>query len=378
MSKKIVFLSGTRADFGKMKSLMLLAQNEKGIHMDVFVTGMHLQKSYGYTLNEIKSSNIKNIYKFNNSNAQNAMDITLSKTIEGFSRYLKNNKPDMIIVHGDRVEALAGAICGAINNILVAHIEGGEVSGTIDDSIRHSVSKFSHIHLVTDSKSKKRLVQLGEKKSNIFILGSPDLDLMTPKNLPNLDEALRHYDIKFKEYAIVLYHPVTSEISQLNSNSNALNSSLVKSKGNYIVIYPNNDHGSDLIIKNYDSLKSSDNFAIFPSIRFEYFLTILKHSQFIIGNSSCGLREAPHFNVPTINIGTRQNNRRSLDSIKNCGYSSGEILKTINKIQRIKQIDKINSKRSKHTNSAKKFIKILNNKDIWQVSSQKIFNDIKF
>ena len=146
MSKKIVFLSGTRADFGKMKSLMLLAQNEKGIHTDVFVTGMHLQKSYGYTLNEIKSSNIKNIYKFNNSNAQNAMDITLSKTIEGFSRYLKNNKPDMIIVHGDRVEALAGAICGAINNILVAHIEGGEVSGTIDDSIRHAVSKFSHIH----------------------------------------------------------------------------------------------------------------------------------------------------------------------------------------------------------------------------------------
>ena len=378
MSKKIVFLSGTRADFGKMKSLMLLAQNEKGIHTDVFVTGMHLQKSYGYTLNEIKSSNIKNIYKFNNSNAQNAMDITLSKTIEGFSRYLKNNKPDMIIVHGDRVEALAGAICGAINNILVAHIEGGEVSGTIDDSIRHAVSKFSHIHLVTDSKSKKRLVQLGEKKSNIFILGSPDLDLMTPKNLPNLDEALRHYDVKFKEYAIVLYHPVTSEIRKLNSNSIALNSSLVKSKGNYIVIYPNNDHGSDLIIKNYDSLKSSDNFAIFPSIRFEYFLTILKHSQFIIGNSSCGLREAPHFNVPTINIGTRQNNRRSLDSIKNCGYSSGEILKTINKIQRIKQIDKINSKRSKHTNSAKKFIKILNNKNIWQVSSQKIFNDIKF
>ena len=378
MSKKIVFLSGTRADFGKMNPLMLLAQNEKGIHTDVFVTGMHLQKSYGYTLNEIKSSNIKNIYKFNNSNAQNAMDITLSKTIEGFSRYLKNNKPDMIIVHGDRVEALAGAICGAINNILVAHIEGGEVSGTIDDSIRHAVSKFSHIHLVTDSKSKKRLVQLGEKKSNIFILGSPDLDLMTPKNLPNLDEALRHYDVKFKEYAIVLYHPVTSEIRKLNSNSIALNSSLVKSKGNYIVIYPNNDHGSDLIIKNYDSLKSSDNFAIFPSIRFEYFLTILKHSQFIIGNSSCGLREAPHFNVPTINIGTRQNNRRSLDSIKNCGYSSGEILKTINKIQRIKQIDKINSKRSKHTNSAKKFIKILNNKNIWQVSSQKIFNDIKF
>ncbi|MDC6460513.1 UDP-N-acetylglucosamine 2-epimerase [Gammaproteobacteria bacterium] len=378
MNKKIVFLSGTRADFGKMKSLMLLAQNEKGIHVDVFVTGMHLQKSYGYTLNEIKSSNIKNIYKFNNSNAQNAMDITLSKTIEGFSRYLKNNKPDMIIVHGDRVEALAGAICGAINNILVAHIEGGEVSGTIDDSIRHAVSKFSHIHLVTDSKSKKRLVQLGEKKSNIFILGSPDLDLMTPKNLPNLDEALRHYDIKFKEYAIVLYHPVTSEISKLNSNSIALKSSLVKSKGNYIVIYPNNDHGSDLIIKNYVSLKSSDNFAIFPSIRFEYFLTILKHSQFIIGNSSCGLREAPHFNVPTINIGTRQNNRRSLDSIKNCGYSSSEILKTINKIQRIKQIDKINSNRSKHTNSAKKFIKILNNKNIWQVSSQKIFNDIKF
>ena len=377
MKKKIVFLSGTRADFGKMKSLMLLAQDEKNIHMDVFVTGMHLQKNYGYTLNEIKNSNIKNIHTFDNANPNQAMDLSLSKTIEGFSAYIKKNKPNLIIVHGDRVEALAGAICGAINNILVAHIEGGDVSGTIDDSIRHSVSKFAHIHLVTDANSKKRLIQLGENKSNIYILGSPDLDLMKKSNMPSLNEALQHYNIKYKDYSIVLYHPVTSEVKKSNKHSLSLCKALIKAEQNYIVIYPNNDHGSDSIISNYNKLTKKDNFLIFPSIRFEYFLALLENAKSIIGNSSCGLKEAPFFNVPTINIGTRQNNRHLEESILNCGYESHDILKAM-RLSGNKFYKSNNNKKKAGINSANKFVKLLNGDNIWKVSPQKVFNDIDF
>ena len=130
--KKILFLTGTRADFGKIKSLISILESNKEFEVFVFVTGMHLQKEYGYTLIEIERCNFKNIHTFENHTHETTMDLTLAKTIEGLSSYCKTVHPDMIIVHGDRVETLAGAIVGSLNNILVAHIEGGELSGTVD------------------------------------------------------------------------------------------------------------------------------------------------------------------------------------------------------------------------------------------------------
>ena len=153
--KKIVFLTGTRADFGKLKSLMSISQNSKNFEVHLFVTGMHMNTLYGFTVDEIEKAGFKNIYKYINHDSIEYMDRTLSKTIDGFSEYISQINPDLIVVHGDRVEALAGAIVGSLNNILVAHIEGGEVSGTIDELIRHSVTKMSHIHLVANSEAKK-------------------------------------------------------------------------------------------------------------------------------------------------------------------------------------------------------------------------------
>ena len=193
--KKIVFLTGTRADFGKLKSLMSISQNSSEFEVCIFVTGMHMNSLYGSTVDEVIKAGFKNIYKYINHNLGESMDRTLAKTVEGFSQYIEHVKPDMILVHGDRVEALAGAIVGSLNNILVAHIEGGEVSGTIDELIRHSVSKMSHIHLVANDEARNRLIQLGEFKKSIFILGSPDLDLMNEPNLPDFKLAKSYYDI---------------------------------------------------------------------------------------------------------------------------------------------------------------------------------------
>ena len=133
--KKIVFLTGTRADFGKLKSLMLISQKSEKFKIYVFVTGMHLNPLYGETVDEVIKAGFNNIYQYKNHDSIGFMDRILSNTIQGFSKYVAKIKPDLIVVHGDRVEALAGAIVGSLNNILVAHIEGGEISGTIDASV---------------------------------------------------------------------------------------------------------------------------------------------------------------------------------------------------------------------------------------------------
>ena len=150
-----MFLTGTRADFGKIKSLVQILEKQPGFEVFVFVTGMHLQKEYGYTLVEIQRCGFKNIHTFENHTHETTMDLTLAKTIQGLSDYCKSIQPDLIVVHGDRVETLAGAIVGSLNNILVAHIEGGELSGTVDELIRHSVTKLSHIHFVSNDGAAK-------------------------------------------------------------------------------------------------------------------------------------------------------------------------------------------------------------------------------
>ena len=166
--KKIIFLTGTRADFGKIKSVIKLLRKKK-FRIKIFVTGMHLNKIFGYTYNEIKKSFPESIlYKFNNYVNNNSLDLTIAKTITGFSKFINKEQPDMVIIHGDRSEALAGAISASFKGILVGHIEGGEISGNIDEHIRHSISKLSHLHFVSNNLAKKRLLRMGEISSKIF------------------------------------------------------------------------------------------------------------------------------------------------------------------------------------------------------------------
>jgi UDP-hydrolysing UDP-N-acetyl-D-glucosamine 2-epimerase len=253
--KKILFLTGTRADFGKIKSLISILEGKREFEVFVFVTGMHLQEEYGYTLIEIERCNFKNIHTFKNHTHETTMDLTLAKTIEGLSLYCKEVNPDMIIVHGDRVETLAGAIVGSLNNILVSHIEGGEVSGTVDELIRHSVSKLSHIHFVSNNEAKKRLIQMGEISESIFTIGSPDIDIMFSDQLPELVIAKDYYKIDFEKYAIVMFHPVTTEINEMKKYAETFVATLLQDNHNYIVIFPNNDLGSQFIIQAYEKLK---------------------------------------------------------------------------------------------------------------------------
>lgn len=376
--KKIVFLTGTRADYGKLKSLMKKVEESDKFELHVFVTGMHMLNKYGSTYREVEKDEFKNIYKYINqkSSSSHHMDIALSNTIVGLSNYCDEVSPDMIVVHGDRLEALAGAIVGAFNNIKVVHIEGGEVSGTIDESIRHSITKMSHFHLVANEEAKKRIVQLGEREEDIFVFGSPDIDIMYSDNLPTIEQVKERYNIKFDNYSILMYHPVTTEVDQLEQNIKHVVDSVIESNKNYIVIYPNNDSGSQIILKEYKRFAGNERFIVYPSMRFEYFLTILKHCDFIIGNSSSGIREACVYGKVAIDVGNRQKGR--YNEIKNIIHSREDKEEIINCIHKASDIIVEPLSYFGEGNSDDRFLEIIESDNIWSKDVQKRFIDIDF
>jgi len=372
-TKNILFISGTRADFGKLKALINAVKNSPYFEYQIFVTGMHLMSKYGGTIKEFGRSGFDNVYSYMNQIEGESMETIMANTITGLSRYLHEYKTDLIVVHGDRVEALAGATVGALRNILVAHVEGGEISGTVDELMRHAISKMSHIHFVVSSVAEKRLWQMGERLDTIFKIGSPDVDVIFSKELPSLIQSKNRYQIEYKKYSIAMLHPVTTELNQQLEHAEIFVESLISSKDNYIVIYPNNDSGSEFIFKAYERLKNIKIIKLFPSLRFEYFLTLLKNCDYIIGNSSAGIHEAPVMGIPTINIGTRQNNRFKHVSIYDVQFNKKSILNTIDIVKQTGSFP--HATYFGDGQSARKFMDALKN-DVWNISNQKQFQDM--
>lgn len=369
--KKIVFITGTRADYGKLKSIINKLKDKFSVY--IYITGMHMLSKYGSTYMQVvrenkEKSKIK-LFK-NQTNKEEPASVIFARTVNNFTKYILKVNPDLLLVHGDRFEALAAAVSGCANNILVGHIEGGELSGNIDEHLRHAISKLSHVHFVSNKFAKRNLIQLGEKKESVYNVGSPDIDIMLSKNLPPLDKAKKKYSIKFKSYCIGIFHPTFfKDKKSFLSEIKIYIKSLIKSKKNYLIIYPNNDYGSDMIIDNYKKLLlKNKNFKIMKSFRFEYFLTLLKNSDLIVGNSSAALMEAPIYGIPAINIGNRQKNRFFHVSIKNVPFSQNKIVSAIKNMQTKKY------KFTKHFgkgNSSILISNILKTKKIWKISKQK-------
>lgn len=375
MTRKIAFLTGTRADFGKLKPLIKRVEADPRFEARIFVTGMHMLSRYGYTLDEVLKEGFRNVFTYINQieTGSAQMDLVLANTIQGIGYYIRECPPDLLVIHGDRVEALAGAVVGSLNNILVAHIEGGELSGTVDELIRHAVSKLSHLHFVANEEARERLRQMGEVDGSIHVIGSPDIDVMLSPALPSLAETLTRYEIPFDDYGIFLYHSVTTELPHLRKNIEFIAEALRASGRKFVVIYPNNDSGSDVVLEEINALQTNPRFRVLPSLRFEHFLTLLKHARVMVGNSSAGVREAPVYGVPTLNIGTRQLNRFNHTSITNIPEQAPELVEQLRN-------PPARSTPSWHFgsgNSADQFQKHLADESIWQTPRQKQFQDLR-
>lgn len=325
--RQVWFLTGTRADFGKLKPLILAAADDPDVDVTVVATGMHLLDRYGYTVLEVRRLPPQvRVREFANQPTGATMDVILAETVAALGRMFDEQRPDLLVVHGDRVEALAGASVGALRGVAVAHVEGGERSGTIDGVLRHAISKLSHLHLVANEEAARRIVQLGEDPATVKVLGSPDIDVMVSGSLPALDDVRAAYAIPFERYVVVLFHSVTTEPPEhAAATATAMLEAVAESGVPAVVVYPNNDPGGQAILEVYEQLEGRADVRVFPSIRFESFLTLLANADALIGNSSAGIREAPFYGVPSVNIGTRQRDRFHHRSIHSCGGSVEEI-----------------------------------------------------
>lgn len=374
MTRRILFLTGTRADFGKLKSLMQKVAQSDQFEYRIFATGMHMLARYGSTIIEIEKAGFDNIYPFINHDGLGTahMDVTLATSILGLSHYVREFPPDLIVVHGDRVETLAGAIVGSLNNILVAHVEGGELSGTVDELIRHAVTKLSHLHFVANCEARARLVQMGEIEDSVFVIGSPDIDVMLSNQLPALGQVKEYYGIPFQAYSLFIYHPVTTQLPQLPERIEQVLDGIERSGRQFVVIYPNNDAGSEVVLAGLERWREHRGFRLIPSMRFEYFLTLLKHAEAIVGNSSAGIREAPVYGVPTVNIGSRQQNRFSGPTIVDVPEDANAVERALRKLPS----DCAPSLHFGTGNSAQLFADVLRAPAFWSTPREKQFQDL--
>jgi UDP-N-acetylglucosamine 2-epimerase (hydrolysing) len=311
--KKLLFVTGTRADFGKLEPLAKAAQLA-GFEITFFITGMHMMQRYGETRLEVKRFAGAEFIEFVNQREGDALDFILAKTILGFSDFVHERRPDLVVIHGDRVEAMAASIVCAMRYIRSAHIEGGEVSGTIDESIRHCNTKLCATHFVSSEDAKARVLSLGEAPERVFNIGSPELDTHAQPSGVSIEEVKARYAIPFDDYGIVIFHPVTSEVDSMGAQAASLFGCLVQSGKHFVVIAPNNDPGTDDIFAVIEALPK-DRFRLIPSMRFNYFSELMKNAAVMVGNSSAGVREAPFLGLPSLDVGSRQNNRAQADSI---------------------------------------------------------------
>ena len=339
MKKKTIYIvTGSRADYGLLKNLITQINKSNKFELTLIVTGQHLSKKYGNTYKEIKNDFGKSIkfidIKVNNSEVNSILK-SISIGITKVGKYFVSKKPDLLIILGDRYEMLSFAVAALFNKVIIAHIHGGELTqGSIDDTIRHTISKFSNYHFVATKPYKKRVVQLGENPKKVFLVGG--LGSENVKNIRYLDKKglEKNLNIKFKKnnFLITFNSFLDDKISVKVAIRNMFKALNKFKNTNYIFTFPNSDLESDNIIKMIiDFSKKNKNAYCFKSLGVQRYLSCMKICNVVVGNSSSGILEAPSLKTPTINIGNRQNGRIKAISVIDCNYSSLGIQKAIKK-----------------------------------------------
>ena len=370
MKKKIYVVSGSRAEYGLLKNLINKFKDDKDIKLKIFVTGMHLSPVFGNTYKEIIKDGFvvdKKVKILSHSDTPKFVLKSMGLGIIKFASLLNVDKPDLLVVLGDRYEIMSATIAAYFNQIPIAHISGGDTTlGAVDESIRHSITKMSWLHFVSNTASRKRVIQLGEDPRRVFVTGGLGIDRL--KNTKLLSKNLIEKKMKFKfnkKNILITYHPVTLEKNTSSSQFKEILLAVSKLKDTKLIFtYPNSDSYGKIIIKMINKFVSSKNFdsVKFSSMGYVNYLSVLQYVDCVLGNSSSGLMEAPSLKIPTINIGDRQEGRLKAKSVVDTKPVKNLIFKSIKKI---------------YTKKFRTTLKHINNPYEYKNSSYKIYKIIK-
>ena len=312
--RKIIVTTGTRAEYGILRPILREIIKKKNLELILVVTGTHLSKKYGMTINEIKKDKFKiyETFKFlPNDDTGFSVAKSLGEGVIQFAKIFKKVKPDINLILGDRDEMFASAIAAYHMNIPNAHIHGGDVSRNIDEYTRHAITKISNIHFPSTEKSKRRIIKMGENPKFVFLTGSPSIDELRNNKILNKKQFENKYGFQVTKNLIVLIqHPVTTQIANTKKHIQNTLKAIEYFGYTTTIIAPNSDAGSNTIFQNIRHFAKSHNFVkIFPSLPRSDYLYLIKNCGVLVGNSSSGLIEASYFGTPAVNIGIRQQGR---------------------------------------------------------------------
>ena len=335
--RKICVITGTRAEFGLLRPLIALIAKDEELQLQLIATGMHLSPEFGYTLDEIITAGFvvdKKVECLLSSDTSVGVSKTIALAISGFADAFEVLQPDLVVVLGDRTEILGAVIAAGMANIPIAHLHGGETTeGAYDEAIRHSITKFSHLHFTSTEAYRKRVIQLGEQPEMVFNVGAIGLDAVKKLKLLNKEEFEKSIGFKLKKRNVLItYHPVTLEKeAPIQTFENILQALDELSETGLIFTHANSDKNGRVInkmITEYVDIHR-DKAVAFNSLGQLRYLSALQFVDFVIGNSSSGILEVPAFHIPTINIGDRQKGRICNESVINSNNSLEDIEKSI-------------------------------------------------
>ena len=334
--RKICVVTGNRSEYSRLKSVMKAIEKQPDLELILIVTASHLLDDFGKTVEVIKRDGFK-IDSVARTVAAGEDLISMAKSVGLCTLELPTlfdlYQPDVVLIVGDRFDALGAAISAALMNIPLAHIQGGEVTGTIDESIRHSITKFAHIHFPATAKSAERIIKMGERPDLVFNVGCPSVDIMLSITIDSREEVCRKFNLNSDDpFLIMAQHPVTTEYGFARQQIRETLKAISELKIQTIMLYPNVDAGSkDMVreIRMFDTDGRLDHVQKYKHIPFEDFIKLLAHSSCIAGNSSSVIRESCYFGIPAVNIGTRQNGRERGKNVVAVGYDKEQIKNTI-------------------------------------------------
>ena len=334
VKRKICIVTGTRAEYGILKSVMKAVQKSEKLTLQLLAVGMHLVSEFGRTIKEIKKDGFDindTIEMTATKDTAKAMAQSIGKGVIGIADSLERIKPDIIVVLGDRTEALATTIAAVYSNIVVAHIHGGDnPQAGLDEYARHAITKMAHIHFPATKKSAVRIAKMGEDAKKIFIVGAPGLDAIFDRVASSSKKIAKKYKLDLSEpILLVIQHPVTTEIANAGKQIRKTLEVVRELKFNTIIIYPNADAGGRRMIKVIEKYRKYPFIQIHKSIPRDDYLGIMKIASVMIGNSSSGIIESPVFHLPVVNIGLRQKGRERTNNIIDVTHNKNQIKKAI-------------------------------------------------